>query len=93
MSYSIVPSDPRDREKLKQAVGEITNCMLRIDAEREQIKTIIADNAEEYGIEKKLLRKVATTMYKHNYADVQAEQDDFELLFESLFEKKGKEAA
>ena len=93
MTLSVVPSDPRDREKLKQAIGEITNCMLRIDGEREQIKAIISDNAEEYGIEKKLLRKIATTMYKHNYDDVQAEQSDFELLFEALFEKKAKEAA
>lgn len=90
---SIVPSNPKDREKLKLAIGEITNCMLRIDGEREQIKEIIAAASEEFEIDKKLIRKVANTMYKHNYADVQAEQEEFELLFETLFEGKKSEAA
>ncbi len=93
MPLDIVPSDPNDRQKLKQAIGEITNCMLRMDGEREQMKTIIADCSEEYDIEKKTLRKIATTMYKHNYEDVQAEQSAFERLFESLFPSKDKEAA
>lgn len=90
---SIVPSNPKDRDKLKLAVGEITNCMLFMDKKREEIKEIITAAAEEFEIDKKLIRKVANTMYKHNYADVQAEQEDFELLFEALFEGKKSEAA
>ena len=90
---SVVPSNPNDRNKLKLAIGEITNCLLFIDKKREEIKDIITAASEEFEIDKKLIRKVANTMYKHNYADVQAEQEDFELLFEALFEGKKSEAA
>lgn len=90
-----LPSNPNDRQKLKMAIGEMTNCLLRIDSERDAMKEIIADAANKYGVEKKMLRKIATTMYKHNYADVQQENEEFELLYETLVEgrKEDGEAA
>lgn len=90
---SVVPSNPKDREKLKLAVGEITKCLLRIDGEREAVKEIIAAASEEYEIDKKLIRKVANTMYKHNYADKIAEEESFQLLYESIIEGKKSETA
>ncbi len=89
-----LPSNPRDRQKLKMAIGEITNCLLRIDSEREAMKEIISAASSQYGVDKKMIRKIATTMYKHNYSDVQAENEEFELLYESLVEgRKDEEEA
>lgn len=81
-----LPSNPNDRQKLKMAIGEITNCLLRIDSERDAMKEIIADASKQYGVDKKMIRKIASTMYKHNYADVQQENQEFELLYETLVE-------
>jgi len=86
-----LPSNPNDRQKLKIAIGEITNCLLRIDSEREAMKEIIADASTKYGVDKKMIRKIATTMYKHNYADVQAENEEFETLYETLVEGRTDE--
>jgi len=86
-----LPSNPNDRQKLKLAIGEITKCLLRIDSEREAMKEIISDASTKYGVDKKMIRKIATTMYKHNYADVQAENEEFETLYETLVEGRTDE--
>ena len=80
------PSNPNDRQKLKNMIVEITNCMLRMDGEREQMKEIIGDASQQFQIDKKQIRKVATTMYKANYADAKAEHEEFEMLYETLVE-------
>lgn len=81
-----LPSSPEDRQKLKMAIGEATNCMLRIDSERGAMKEIIDVAAEQFELDKKLIRKIATTMYKHNYEDVIEENREFETLYETLVE-------
>ena len=86
-----LPTNPNDRQKLKQMIGEITNCMLRMDSERDAMKEIIKEAAAQYDIDKKLIRKIATTMYKHSYADVQAENREFEFLYETLVEGRKEE--
>ena len=88
-----LPSNPNDLKKLKAAIGEITNCMLRMDSERDQIKEIINDVADNYDVDKKQVRKIATTMYKSNYSDVVEENREFELLYETLVEGRKTEDA
>lgn len=88
MTDVTVPSSPNDRSKLKTMLTEITHCMQRADDERESIKEIINDAYSKFDIPKKVLRKLATTMYKHNYEDVQAENEDFETLYEILVNNK-----
>ena len=83
-----VPSNPEDVLKLKTMLVEATHCMQRMDDERESIKDIIGDAFANFDIPKKALKKLATTMYKRNYADVQAENEDFEYLYEALVEGK-----
>lgn len=81
-----LPSSPEDRKKLKMLIGEITTCMLRADAEREAIKETVDAASKQFDIEKKVIRKIATTMYKHNYEDVVQENQEFEELYETLIE-------
>jgi hypothetical protein len=81
MSLSI-----EDRKKLKSVIGELTNSLLKIDAEREAMKEAISAAAEKFEIDKKQIRRIATTMYKRNYADVQAENEEFEILYETVIE-------
>ena len=90
---STIPN-AKDRQKLKALLAEMTQCMQRIDDEREAMKDIAKAGEEQFSVKTKLIRKLATTMYKHNYADLQAENEHFELLYESLVEgKKVEEAA
>lgn len=85
---SIVPSSPSDRQKLKNLLVEVTNCLARIDGEKEAMKEIISTGEENFGVKKKIITKLARTMYKRNYSDLQAENDDFESLYEILVEGK-----
>lgn len=81
-------STKEQRAQFKALLGEITHAYQRIDDERESIKEMIADGSAKYGLEKKVIRKMAVTMYKHNYADVKAENQHFEELYETLIDGK-----
>lgn len=85
---SSIPSNPSDRVKLKTMLAEMTKCFQRIDDERQSIKEIAEAAQEQYEIKKKVVTKLARTMYKHNYADLQAENEHFEELYETLIEGK-----
>ena len=82
---SIVLS-PEDRKALKSMIVEMTHCLERIDSEKEQMKEIAEAAEEKFEIKKKFINKMARTMYKHNYADLQQETEHFELLYETVVE-------
>lgn len=85
---SNILNDPDKRKKFKSAIVTITHYFDAIDAQKESIKETVDAISEEYGIDKKLVRKLATTMYKSNYASLQEENRHFELLYETIFEGK-----
>jgi len=76
---------PEDKKKIAGAVKEISDSMTRMDAEKELIADIVKVTHELHGIEKKHLRKIATIYHKANIAEVRAENDDIDTLFEELF--------
>lgn len=80
----IIPSSPADRQKLKMMINEITHCMSRMDLEKGSKTDIVNKIHEEFDLPKKFINKLANTMYKHNYDDLQAENSDFELLYETI---------
>lgn len=82
-----LPSNPKDRQKLKGMLSEIENCLIRIESEREAMKDIIEEAHEKFSIPKKLIRKIATTMYKHNYSELVTEDEMFQLLYEGVLEE------
>ena len=86
-----VPSSPNDRQKLKSMLVEGTHALQRIDDEREALKDIVSTISEEFEIEKKVLNKLVRTMYKRNYETLQAENEDFETLWETLMENKNND--
>jgi hypothetical protein len=82
---SILASES-DRKAMKMMIVEMTNCLERIDAEKEQMKEIAEAAEEKFSIKKKFVNKMARTMYKHNYADLQQESEHFEILYETVVE-------
>ena len=79
-----VPSDPAERKQLKTALVEGTHVLQRIDSEKEALKDLVSTIADTFQLEKKVITKLIRTMYKRNYAHLQAENEDFELLYETL---------
>jgi len=81
----IVPTSPADQKKILDAVKEADNSLVRIDAEKDQIKAIIEDIAESFeGLNKKYIRKLITTYHKQNIDKLSVENDDFQELYQAI---------
>ena len=73
-------SNPKDRERLLNAIKEIDNSMTRVSAERDFQKDAINTVADELDLEKKYVRKLASIYHKQNLSQVQQETEEvFEL--------------
>jgi hypothetical protein len=70
-------STEEDRKKFMNAVQEISNSMIRIEAERDLIREIVKEKADEFSISKKVINKIAKTYHKQNRAQVEAEHEEF----------------
>jgi len=85
-------NDPEERKKFKSSLAAITHEMQLIDDRRESIKEQYGDLSTTYGLDTKIIRKLATTMYKHNYVDVLDEMNHFQELYETLVNGKLSDA-
>lgn len=74
-----------DKDKVAAAVREMSDSMLRIDAERELMKDIVDATAEKYEIDKKHFRKIANIYHKRNLEEARSESNEVFDLYEELF--------
>lgn len=79
-------SNPEDRKKIKNAIIEISDSMTRIEAEKDLIKQITEDVAENFEISKKHISTMAKIYHKQNFAEEQTKNDEFEILYLSVVE-------
>lgn len=80
----VVPSSPEDRKAIKGALQEISNSLTKIEAERDLIKDILQRVQDEQSVPKKYVRKLAKIYHKQNFNEVLQEQDDLEVLYETV---------
>lgn len=73
-----------DKQKILGVLKEVSNAMTRIESERDYIKDAIKTAAEEHQLEKKVLRKMATTYHKQNFEQLQGETEEFVQLYETI---------
>ncbi len=85
---ALIPSSPSDRKELKGMLQEASNCLQRIEDEREAMKDIAAVVKEKFSIKPTLFNKLAKTFHKRDYAELQHSHEEFELLYETLMENK-----
>lgn len=81
----MITLNSEEKKEVSNAIKEISNSMTRIDAEKDLIKDIIQVNFDNFGLEKKHLRKLAVIYHKSNMDEVRTEFDDVETLYEELF--------
>ena len=74
----------QDRKKIKDAMQEASNSLLRIDAEKDLIKNIVTDLYDQFKIPKKTLSKMIKVYHKNNFQEEVAEADEFETLYETI---------
>ena len=83
---SFIVTNPTDKKKIKDALFEISNCMTRVDAEKELIKDIINDLADNFELPKKTVRKIAKAYHKQNFTQEVADSEEFQELYESILD-------
>lgn len=81
-------ADPEIRKKFKSSLALITKYFEDIDKFKEGMAETIEALSGEYGLDKKTIRKLATTMYKCNYGSLMEENRHFEVLYETVIEGK-----
>jgi hypothetical protein len=81
----MISLNPTEKKAVANAVKEMSDCMLRIEAERELMKDIVDVTFDKYGIEKKYFKKLSTIYHKSNLDEVRGEYENVETLYEELF--------
>lgn len=88
-----VQLNPQEEKELFMVVGEMTNLLSVISFKQTALSEAIAVASKKYGIKAKQLRKLATTMFKQNFNDVQEEHEEFENLYENMQKTGDRNAA
>lgn len=91
--YSVVDRDSgtiysfnaADRKKLEGFIQEISNSMLRMDAERELIKDICNRAKAELELKPKIVRNLGRIYHKQSLIEEKSEADSIFDLYETLF--------
>jgi hypothetical protein len=79
-------SSAADRAKIKKMLGEISNSMTRVTAERDLIKETIKEMSKEFNLSKRQLNRMAKVYHKQNFSREQEEHSEFEDLYTSIVE-------
>jgi hypothetical protein len=70
-------SSIEDRKKIFGAIREISNSMVRIEAERDLIKDIVKDVSDNYQLSRKVVNKMAKVYHKQSLSQTVAEHEEF----------------
>ena len=81
---AITISSPEDRKKILDAVKEISNSLIRMEAERDLIKEIVKEVSDEHQIPRKIVSKIAKTFHRQNLSQEVADHEDFVDLYETV---------
>ena len=84
MNYALTPEQ---KKELQGAIQEISNSMLRSEAERDLVKEIVKEQSDKLQIPKKVISKIAKTFHKQNLAQEVADHEDFVELYEKVIAK------
>ncbi len=89
----VLPSSPEDRKRLIGNMNELVVALTRIKSEQDHKKEIISHIFDEFQIPKKLITKAASTLFNETYQKVAAENEDFELLMDTIRLESEKKAS
>ena len=81
---SRVLSNPAERRKLRGMLEEIVQCFRKMDDQKIQKKMILDEIKRQFGISSGHANGLARAMFKDNYDEIRASQEDFESLYETI---------
>ena len=78
--------DEDQLKTLKGGLKELSDVFTMQESQKEVVKDIVTSLHEELKIPKKLINKLARTYHKRNYEETSHENQEFEMLYESINE-------
>lgn len=76
------------RAEVRKSINEIADSLTRIAGERELHKTILDDLDEKYGIDKRMIRKLARAQFKGDFDEIASSFNDFETAYLEIVKNK-----
>jgi len=77
-------NNPEERKIIKDCLQEMVDSMIRVAAERDLMKEIVARVKDETTVKPKIFRRMAKTQYASNFSEVVAEDEEFVEMYERL---------
>ena len=72
------------KKQLKGAIQEISNSLLRSEAERDLVREIVKEQSAELQIPKKIISKIAKTYHKQSLTQDIQDHEDFVELYDKV---------
>ena len=73
----VIASLPEEnRQEIRKKIGEAVNSKIRIDAEKDHIKTISDDLKDMFDISTSTINELIKAFYEEQYAEQQAERGE-----------------
>lgn len=80
----IIPTNPKDIEKIKVAIKSANDCLIRMQSERDEMKAIAEVMQEELNIPKKFFNRMVRVYNKASFDKEIKEVEEFESLYETI---------
>ena len=80
----MVTLNEEQKKQLKGAIQEISNSMLRSEAERDLVREIVKEQSAELQIPKKIITKIAKTFHKQSLTQDIQDHEDFVELYDKV---------
>lgn len=77
-------SSIEDRKKIFGAIREISNSMVRIEAERDLIKETVKDISDNFQISRKIVNKMARVYHKQTLTQEIDQHEEFVEMYEDI---------
>ena len=80
----MVTLNDEQKKQLKGAIQEISNSLLRSEAERDLVREIVKEQSAELQIPKKIISKIAKTYHKQSLTQDIQDHEDFVELYDKV---------
>ncbi len=89
---ALLPSNPKEQDKIRGALKELSDCKTRMDAEKELMKEIADNLKEDFGLSRRLVNSMVATYMEGNYinklSEMEARIEEYEIFYSGLFKLK-----
>lgn len=76
-----------DKKTMQKKLVEISGAMTRTEGEKDFIKAAIGDIADQTGLKKGVVSRLAKVYHKQTFQDEEDAHTEFSALYENLFNK------